>query len=314
DFLPEGHYSVREANMFHILLSVYCLSVWILLTCVTTAQATSLIMGSISNEPAVETRLFAPVARYLAKQLASQEITNGDVVVAANIKEMVEYLKNRQVDFYLESPMSSIVINHLAGSKMTLRRWKKGHAEYRSVIFVKQQSPIQNLAQLAGKRIGFKDPYSSSGYILPRIAMKQAGLQLMQLPDARAKVPEDKTGYVFNNDDENTIVWVLHGRIDAGAMGSTMLDDYAKGDLNKLRIIHETFSIPRHVVNLRKDFPDHLEQPLLKAFLEMDQNPEGKAILEAFEKTKRFDHLPNETHEQLQQITPTVLEIMDVKP
>lgn len=300
--------------MFHALLSGCCLSVWILLTCVTTAHATSLIIGSISNEPAVETRLFAPLAHYLAKQLAPQDITKGEVVVAESIKEMVTLLKTKQVDVYLESPMSSLIVNHLAGSKMTLRRWKKGSAEYRSVIFVKEQSPIQNLAQLAGKRIGFKDAYSSTGYILPRIAMKQAGLQLMQLPDARAKVLEGSTGYVLNNDDENTMVWVLHGKIDAGAMGSTMLNEYAKGDRNKLRIIHETFSIPRHVVNLRNDFPDHLKQPLLKAFLDMDQNPEGKAILEAFEKTVRFDHLPDETRERMQQITPTVLEIMDVKP
>ena len=72
-----------------------------------------------------EIRLFNPVVRYLAKQLAPLGITKGRVVVAASMKEMSAFLKSGRVDFYLDSPMPSLVVNQLSGSKMLLRRWKR---------------------------------------------------------------------------------------------------------------------------------------------------------------------------------------------
>ena len=293
---------------------VWFLSVVILLTSVTHASATPLNLGSISNEPADELRIFTPVVNYLAKQLAPQGITKGSVVIAASMKEMADKLKNGQVDLYMDSPMPSIAVNQLAGSKMALRRWKKGVAEYHSVIFVQKESGIQNLAQLAGKMIGFENAYSSSSYILPRIAMMQTGLNLVKLADFRGKVPEGKTGYIFNDDDENTLMRVLLGKTTAGAMAESQFQELGRDDIDKLHIIHETFKIPRHIVSLRGNFPVEQEKALLQAFQEMDKNVEGKAILKAFQKTTRFDAIPPETLTRLQQITPTVLELLEIKP
>lgn len=287
---------------------------WLLLVCASHASAAQLTLGSISNEPAAEIRLFSPVVRYLAKQLAPQGITKGKVVIAATMEDMAKLLKSGRVDFYMDSPMPSILVNRLAGSKMAMRRWKKGVAEYHSVVFTKNDGPLKSLSQLSGKLVGFEDPYSSSGHILPRIAMVQAGLNLVKLPGLRAKVPEGKTGYVFNDDDETTMMRVLLGRLDAGAMSEKDYKKFAKKDADKLRLLHETFPIPRHIVNLRGDFPKNLEKALRKAALGMEHDEKGKALLKAFQKTVRFDDVPPETLVRMKEITPTVLEIMDVNP
>ena len=290
------------------------LTVWILLISATPATATPLILGSVDNEPAKEIRLFSPLVHYLARQLAPQGITKGRVVVAATMEQMAALLQNGRVDFYMDSPMPSIVVNQHAGSVMVLRRWKKGVAEYHSVLFVNRESPIQTLTDLTGKRVGFEDKFSSSGHILPRIALMEAKLDMVQLPNFRTKVPPGKVGYVFNNDDESTMVRVLMGRLAAGAMSAKTFKQLAKGDIDRLRILHETFPIPRHIVNLRGDFPANLKEPLIRALQAMEHTEEGQAILKAFQKTVRFDPIPPQTQTRMQAITPIVLNILNLQP
>lgn len=296
------------------LLSGCLLIGWVFLSWVQGAIATPLTIGSISNEPAGETRLYTPIVRHVARYLAPHGITEGQVRIAANIKHMAQLLRDGEVDFYMDSPMPSILVNHMAGSTMILRRWKKGVASYRSVIFVRKESPIETLAQLSGHLVGFEDPYSSSGHILPRIAMLKAGLNLVDHPDFRRGVPTGQTGYIFNHDDESTMVRVLMGRLDAGAMARQAFQHYASHDALRLRIIHTTFSVPRHTVSIRAGLPEAVTSALRQALLTMDQHSEGRALLQAFEKTVRFDALPPDTAAHLQRITPTVLDIMGPPP
>lgn len=271
----------------------------------------TLTIGSISADPAKEIHHFMPFVRYLAAQLAPQGITTGEVVVTTTMREMADRVKSGQVDLYIDSPLPSLLINHLAASKMVLRRWKKGKAEYGSVIFVKKDAPIQDLSQLSGKLIGFKDPYSSSSYLLPRLAVEQAGLNLVKIANVQDKIPEGKVGYLFTNDRENNLFWVLMGKTAAGAMSREELTKQAKGDMEKLRIIHETKTIPRHVMNLRGNLPAPLSLALTQALLTMDQNETGKQILAAFEETTRFDLLPPDSLAQLQEMAPAILAILD---
>lgn len=273
-----------------------------------------LVVGSISSDPAKEIRKFMPFTQHLAEQLTSQGIQKGEVVVTATMREMADRIKNGQVDLYIESPLPSLLINHLAGSHMVLRRWKRGQAEYNALIFVKKDSPIQALSQLSGQVVGFKDPYSSSSYLLPRIALERAGLNLVKMANIRDTVPEGKTGYVFNHDRENNLFWVVMGKTAAGAMSEEELTKQAKGDMEKLRIIHETPMIPRHVVNLRGNLPPPLSQALTQTLLTLDQNEAGKRVLAEFEETTRFDLLPPDSLARLQEMAPAVLTILDAPP
>ncbi|MEO5363882.1 MAG: phosphate/phosphite/phosphonate ABC transporter substrate-binding protein [Magnetococcus sp. DMHC-8] len=278
------------------------------------AAGLPLTIGSISNDPAKEIRRFLPVAHHLAAQLASHGIGRGQVVIAANMPEMVNLIKNGQVDLYLDSPLPSVLVNHLAGSTMALRRWKKGTVEYSAVVFVKKESPIRELAQLVGKRVAFKDLHSSSSYLLPRIAMEQAGLQMVELADGREDMPAGKTGYLFTNDRETSLFWVAMGKVDAGAMSREELAKQARGEMDQLRVIHETVAIPRHVVNLRGDLPAPLARDLVQALLGMEQDATGKRLLGDFEHTTRFDPVPPQTLARLREMTPAILAILGESP
>ncbi|MBF0429328.1 MAG: phosphate/phosphite/phosphonate ABC transporter substrate-binding protein [Magnetococcales bacterium] len=289
----------------------WLLSWWLVLIGSIQASATPLTIGSISNDPAKEISQFLPLVRHLATQLTPQGITSGEVVIAASMQEMASLINKNRVDLYLDSPLPSAWVNQATNGKMVLRRWKKGQVDYRSILFVKKESNIHELSQLAGKMIGFKDPFSSSGYLLPRIAMEQAGLQLVPLKESSDPIPPGKTGYLFTNDRETNVFWVTIGKISAGAIAKEELEEFAKKDADQLRIIHETFSIPRHVVNIRGNLPETLEKALIQTLQEMEHHAQGKQILEKFQQTTRFDAIPPESYTQLQKITPIMSNSLD---
>jgi phosphonate transport system substrate-binding protein len=260
--------------------------------------AGSLTLGSISLEPAAEVKQFLPLAHYLAQQLQAEGIDHGRVVVADSMRQMAALLQDGKVDVYLDSPFPTLVVSRLSGSRLLLRRWKEGIGEYHTVIFAKKDSGIHQLEDLQGQLIALEKPFSTSGYFLPKLVLLQAGLRVVPKREADAVSP-DEVGYVFSHHDENTMVWVLRGKVLAGAMDSHRFPAAARGFLDRVKIIYQTFAVPRHIVSYRADLPSPLVARIREILLQMDQVEEGKKILHAFEGTTRFDDIPEHGMETL---------------
>ena len=253
-----------------------------------------ILVGSLnSREPADEIKKFLPISTYLAKQLQSEGLEQGKVVVAKSVPEMAAFLRDGKVDLYIDSPFPSLAVSRLSGSKFLLRRWKKGIGEYHSVIFARKDSGINLLEDLQGKLISFEEPYSSTGYFLPKLSMMQKGLKLVAKNDVFDPVGQKEVGYVFSYDDENTMVWVLRGGVKAGAMDHQSYLKQARGSLEILRIIEKTFSIPRQIVSHREDLSPKLVGRIKQILIQMDQVEEGKKALRDFENTTKFDEIPS---------------------
>ena len=256
--------------------------------------ARALVIGTISDEPVKEIRVFTPFARYLAKQLESSGISAGKVVIANSITQMAEYLRTGKVDLYVDSPLVALAVNKGSGSRFLVRRWKKGIADYRAVVFVRKDSGITDAEDLVGRVIAFEEHFSSSGHLLPRIAISQQGLRFGPVANPQDSPEPDRIGFTFTGDDENTMESVLRGRVDAGAMSQGNFEKHAKGDRTELRIISRTYSIPRHVVSIASSLSNDLNEPIKIALLDMHQSEEGQAVLESFEGTAKFDEIPPE--------------------
>lgn len=250
-------------------------------------------IGSISEEPNEEIKKFLPITRYLAKQLQSEGVSQGRVVVAKGIHQMATYIREGKVDLYIDSPFTSIAVSRLSGSKFLLRRWKKGISEYHTFIFVRKDSGINRLDDLKGRMIAFEEPYSSSGYLLPKMTMTQEGLSLSQKRDALNPVGPDEVGYVFSWEDENTMSWVLRKKAAAGAIDNQKYLKEARDSIESLKIIYETLSIPRHIVSYRADLSKKLVDRIKEILIEMDKSEEGRKTLQEFERTAKFDEIPD---------------------
>ena len=246
-------------------------------------------IGSISNEPGSEIEVFQPFADYLAGQLTDSGIGRGKVVVARDIEGMAKLMAEGEVDLYFDSPFPMLEMQRLQGVRILARRWKKGVSEYHSVLFARQDSNTQSLDQIAGEVIAFEEPFSTSSYLLPKASILEYGLHVVKVEKASAPVAASDVGYVFSNDDENTVYWVLKGKVAAGAINNQKFDDLPPEQRNKLVVFHRTATVPRQLAGVRSDLDSELVSRIKSVFLQMHRTEEGKRVLARFEKTTKFD-------------------------
>jgi len=256
-------------------------------------QVKTLTLGAVFQDPGVPVEPhFQPLANYVARKLSPAGGTKGAVIVAGSAAQMTKLLNEQRVDFYMESPYPTFLINQLGAATLLLRRWKGGRAEYHSLIVSAKNSGIARLEDLRGKMIAFEDPGSTSGYFLPKLFLLRKGFAVVEKPNAAAKIGTGEIGYTFTGSDKNVIGLVLQKKVAAGALSN---DDHAVLDPNSraaLTILAETESVPRHLVSVRKGLPDNVVKRVKEILLSMHEDEEGKKILSQTGDTTKFDTLP----------------------
>jgi len=254
----------------------------------------ALTLGLVSeiNRSAIEAH-FAAFARYVARKASVAPAPQGKVVVASTPFELAKLLEQRKVDFYLESPYPTYVINYVHGAgKLLLRRWKGGVAEYYSVIFTRSDGGLRRLDDLRGNTIGFEDPSSTSGYLLPKFFLGRAGFKLVEKARFDPYAFKAEVRYVFAHSQDKLVDWVLTKQVDAGAFSS---EDHAKLDDQKkaaIAVLAQTERLPRHLVSVRADLAPQLAKRIEEVLLGMDSDEEGRRILNQTDQTTKFDLLP----------------------
>jgi phosphonate transport system substrate-binding protein len=257
----------------------------------TGVRTISLGLVSQINQKEIEEH-FRPFVRYVGRRLSSAADIEGRVVLAPTPLQLAKLLEEKKVDFYMESPYPTYVINKQGAAVLILRRWKSGIAEYRSLIFTKSDSKANRLEDLRGKIIAFEDPGSTSGYFLPKVLLLKKGFKLTEKQRPEAKVAPNEIGYVFASSSLNVINMVLAKHLPAGAISD---DDYSTLDEKKraeITILAQTDPFPRHLVSTRKDLDPTVKNRLKEILLSMHQDNEGRKILQQTDNTTQFDLLP----------------------
>lgn len=269
-----------------------------------TAEPRTISLGVVSAVHQKEVQEhFGDFVRYVARNLSSASDVEGKVVVTPTLDQLVELLEKKQVDFYMESPYPTYVINDVRGAaELLLRRWKGGMAEYQSLIFARKDSALSGLEDLRGKLIVFEDPGSTSGHYLPKFFLLRKGFELSKKSLPKASVGPDEIGYVFAFTQDTLVDLVLSGKVSAGGFST---DDYAALDADRkadIKILAETGKLPRHLVSVRKDLDPELTDRLEKVLLTMHQDAEGQKILQNTDGTTKFDALPGGESQVRQQL------------
>ena len=257
-------------------------------------EARTITLGMVSETDQKEIeRHFQNFIRYVAAKVSSASKLEGKVVMARTQSRLANLLTAKQVDFYMESPYPTYLINSVYGAgKLLLRRWKGGMADYHALIFTNKHGDTKRLEDLRGKLIAFEDPESTSGHFLPKLFLTKKGFKLSQKSQIEANVSREEVGYIFAQTQAKLVDLVLTKKVAAGAFSN---DDYATLDGSKkseITILAETASLPRHLVSVRKDLPPALARGLENTLLSMHQDPEGRLILQKTDGTTKFDALP----------------------
>jgi len=235
---------------------------------------------------------FRDFVDYVARKFPSAPETKGTIVIAPTALQLVKSLLEKRVDFYMESPYPTYLINRQGAALLLLRRWKGGMSEYRSILLVNKGSGINRLEDFRGKIVAFEDPGSTSGYFLPKLFLLKKGFKLTEKPGLEAKVAPQEIGYIFTHSDTKIVDLLLAKKVAAGTISN---DDYATLDEKRkadITILAETETVPRHLVSIRKDLDSAVAKRLKEILLAMNQDDEGRKILRETDNTTKFDLLP----------------------
>lgn len=250
-----------------------------------------LVIGDISNNPTEKKEFWQPLADYLEIQLADEGISKVEIAVASDLGTMLLWMKNGEVDLYFDSPYPVLVMGEESGAVPILRRFKGGVGEYHSVFFTRDDSEINSVEDIQGKKLALEENYSTSGYLLPVTYMIEQNLQPVYKQGLLTPVLADEIGFVFSGNDELTVEWVLEGEVAAGVVDSTTFSEIADEQKANLRIITETEDVPRQMAVVRSGLDQTIIDALYAELLAMNNTDEGTAVLEKIS-TSQFDDFP----------------------
>lgn len=137
-----------------------------------------------------------------------------------------------------------------------------GSVAYVSVMVTRSDSGITNLEQMRGKTLAWADPNSTSGYLIPRFALRRAGIN----PESGPYF--SRTGFAGGH--EQGVVAVLQRQYDAAVTWASGQGDVAQGysrgnlramvekgmlNMSDLRILWTSDPIPNGPLAVRTALP-----------------------------------------------------------
>jgi phosphonate transport system substrate-binding protein len=159
---------------------------------------------------------------------------------------------------------------------------------YKGQFIAKADSGIKSLADLKGKTFCFVEPNSTSGYIVPRILLKAAGVD----PDVDLKATTDAGSH------PNVAIAVYNGDCDAGVTFIDVMTDAAANlkakypDIaEKVVAFEDTDRIPNDGVQVTKELDPATKGAIVTGLMTMSKDPGGAAMLKSLYSINGFEEI-----------------------
>ncbi len=267
--------------MSHYLKSFLCFL--LLSTSISLSAQTVLRVTTIPEEAATEqTRKFGPLTKYLERTVGMKV----DFVPVNDYPAAVEALVNKQVELVWFGGFTYVQAQIRSGGKIIPIAQREEDTSFRSVFITQTNSGIKRLADLKGKQVSFGSQSSTSGHLMPRSFLLEAGID----PD------KDFKRVAYSGAHDATIAAVVNGRVDAAALDITVWRKFVsenKVDTTKVDVFYTTPPYFNYNWSVHADMPAPLREKITAALLNLNMNnPEGKEILTLNRATKYIPTKP----------------------
>ena len=212
---------------------------------------------------------FQPLVDYLAEKLGRP----CELRMVDSYEKMIQLIGTAEVHLGVLSPLSYVrAKNSEPGLHLLASQVANGATTYSAYIISRNDVGVEDLSGLEGKRFGFVDKLSTSGYLYPMAEMKSLGL-----------TPETFFSEIlYAGDHEKLIEWVLDGKVDAGATSSSafnIMKEKSPGKA-KLSIIAKSGRIPYDAVVANARLSPDLVARAREAILGLNTQDElGRRVL-----------------------------------
>lgn len=193
---------------------------------------------------------------------------------------VVEAFGNNKADFACMNTFSYVLAHQKYGVEAALRIVRRnGELTYKGQFITLNDSDIDSLKDISGKKIAYVDAASTSGYILPKAILSEKGIK-----------PSEE---VFGMRHDNVVTMIYQKQVDVGATyysppdpkTGEVLDARARVKsqypdvFSRVKIIGFTQEIPNDPWVFRKDFPQDVQKEICTALLKFQSTPKGKKAL-----------------------------------
>lgn len=240
------------------------------------AQSVLRVSAIPDESPTELQRKFAPLGHYLEKETGMKV----QFVPVTDYAAVVESLATGKIDMawlggftYVQSKIRT------KGATIPIVQ-RQEDAAFTSK-FITANSAIKSLADLKGHTFAFGAPSSTSGHLMPRHFLLQAGIN----PD------KDFKTVAYSGAHDATVAFVQAGKADAGVLNASVWDklvEQHKVDPAKVRVFAVTPPYFDYNWTVRGGLDPALRKKLTDAFLRLDPaNPEQREIM-ALQRTVKY--------------------------
>jgi phosphonate transport system substrate-binding protein len=240
------------------------------------ADEGALLFGSVAMDiPAVMHKRLTPLASYLSTELGKPV----NLKLSPNMPAAIKEVSAAQVDLAYLTPVAYIRAHAAGNAQIVVKTVTKGKSSFKLMIVVREDSPIKQVADLAGKRFAFGDKAA----LLQRAAVVGSGIKL-----------EDFGEYRFIGHYDNIVRGVLNGDFDAGILKDTTA---YKWEGKGIRILYASPDLPPYNISASRNVSPELLSRIQQAFLKLDaQNPAHQKIIKALD--KKYDGFAPTSNEE----------------
>lgn len=234
--------------------------------------------------PSVDAKVIAESSAAFKDYMEKNTPYKYEISIPQSFVAVVEAFGTKRADVAAINTFGYVLAHDKYGAEARLTVIRHGSATYQSQFIAKVDGPIKTVADLAGKKVAFVDPSSTSGYLLPLKTLKDK------------KIEPKETVFAMKHD--SVVSMIYQGQVDAGATfysppskdenGKERLEDARRLVLTqypdvekKIKIVELSQEIPNDPIIFRKEMSEEMKTKVIDGILAFVATPEGK---EAFNK------------------------------
>jgi phosphonate transport system substrate-binding protein len=194
---------------------------------------------------------YQPLVDYLSEHTGQ----SWELRVSTTYQQTVDELCSGRLTAAYLGPYTYVRAKAACGAEPLVRLHTAGRDTFRSYILVSSDSPVRELADLAGKRFGFGSALSTSSHLVPRAMLVEAGIDVGQALQCHYLAHHERAARA-----------VLLGEVDACGIRDVIGEKFLE---RGLRILARSRPIPNYPIVVAPHATDETRRELLRVLVEL---------------------------------------------
>jgi phosphonate transport system substrate-binding protein len=220
----------------------------------------SLVVGMLPDQRLTTERLkeYEPVSTFLAG-VTHRKV---ELVVSASYSETLEQFVDGRCDIAHLGGVSYVLAKERYPQVVPLVQ-RASDRQFHALFLGSEANGIKTLEQAKGKRVGFVDPLSTSGWVVPATFLLAKGIH-----------PERDVFPIFTHAHDMTLEALAKGQLDVGVVDESVYDRQIylqKVKRSEFAILDTSPEFPDDIWVCRDSVDPAMRDAIVKAFLKLDQ-------------------------------------------